>query len=666
MSGLQAPELDDRRFEDLVAEARSLIPRYAPEWTDHNESDPGIALMQLFAWFTDLTLYRVNQIPERAYVKYLQLLGIQTRPATPATVELTFTTTGLTTDALVPSGTQVATSGGDPGPVVFEVEEGFTAIGARLAAIQGYDGFSYRDLTAANDVAGQSFEPFGAHTHEGAALLLGFDTPAALAATPITVYAYVRAPTSAMAVAAEAVRETVALALPAEVVAEFHDGTGWEPVAIQVDETRAFSVSGRLVIAGPGARAANVVVGAVNASLCWLRLRLVRSRYQTAPRLDQVAVNTVRAVQAVTVRDEVLGGTTGLPDQGPFVLSEIPVVRGDPDDGGGIRWRSDGGRVVVGDIELVVDEGSGFEPWQQVDDFLASSPSDPHFVLDRTTGEIRFGDGHTGRIPVANAANPGANIVARWYRAGGSAGGNVGAGSLTTMQTAAPGIATVTNALSASGGADEERVEDAKRRAPSALKSKGRAVTAEDFEVVALDAPAAVGRVRALPLRHPAHPGVDVPGAVTVLVVPASPGPAPQPTETTLQIVCQHLNRHRLITTEVFATGPTYRRVRVLGDLILTRDRDLATVRLAVAERVTQWLHPLRGGDDGLGWPFGGTVYASSLLGAVLGVPGVARIRDNQLLVELDGEVQAFCRDVELGEGELIEALEPELLVAYS
>ena len=51
---LTAPNLDDRRFDDLVAEARALIPRYTPEWTNHNESDPGIAIMQLFAWFTDL------------------------------------------------------------------------------------------------------------------------------------------------------------------------------------------------------------------------------------------------------------------------------------------------------------------------------------------------------------------------------------------------------------------------------------------------------------------------------------------------------------------------------------------------------------------------------------------------------------------------------------
>ena len=68
-------------------------------------------------------------------------------------------------------------------------------------------------------------------------------------------------------------------------------------------------------------------------------------------------------------------------------------------------------------------------------------------------------------------------------------------------------------------------------------------------------------------------------------------------------------------------------------------------------------MHPLTGGDDGGGWPFGGAIYSSSLFRVLLAVPGVARLRDNQVEVILDGERQTFCRDVELNRGELIEAL---------
>ena len=191
-------------------------------------------------------------------------------------------------------------------------------------------------------------------------------------------------------------------------------------------------------------------------------------------------------------------------------------------------------------------------------------------------------------------------------------------------------------------------------------------MTAEDFELIAQDSPANVARAHALPLVNPRLPGVEMPGAVTVLVVPDAPGNAPRATPATLAAVCAHLDRHRLITTEVFASCPTYRQVRVVADVVVLPDADPAQVRQALADALVTYLHPLRGGDDAQGWPFGGTIYSSALFRVVLGVPGVARIRDNQLTVELDEERQPFCRDVEIGTGELIEPLDPDLRVTYS
>ena len=73
------PKLDDRSFNDIVEEAISMIPRYAPEWTNHNPSDPGITLIELAAWMTDLLIYRLNQVPDKNYVAFLNLLGIKLR-----------------------------------------------------------------------------------------------------------------------------------------------------------------------------------------------------------------------------------------------------------------------------------------------------------------------------------------------------------------------------------------------------------------------------------------------------------------------------------------------------------------------------------------------------------------------------------------------------------
>src|SRR5215471_14625783 len=107
---LPAPNLDDRGFQDILDEARRLIPRYCPEWTDHNLSDPGITLLELFAWMTDLLIFRLNRVPDRNYIKFLELIGVQLQAAVPAKAELLFTLSApQPMDVFIPRRTAVTT-----------------------------------------------------------------------------------------------------------------------------------------------------------------------------------------------------------------------------------------------------------------------------------------------------------------------------------------------------------------------------------------------------------------------------------------------------------------------------------------------------------------------------------------------------------------------------
>lgn len=90
LPNLPKSDLDDRRFEDLVEECLLRIPRYCPEWTNYNPSDPGITLIELFAWLTDQMMQRFNQVPRRHYVAFLELLGVRLQPPSPAQTDLTF------------------------------------------------------------------------------------------------------------------------------------------------------------------------------------------------------------------------------------------------------------------------------------------------------------------------------------------------------------------------------------------------------------------------------------------------------------------------------------------------------------------------------------------------------------------------------------------------
>jgi hypothetical protein len=72
---LTVPNLDDRSYADLLAEARALIPALAPDWTDHNLADPGITLVELFAWLTEMLLYRLNQVTDQNRLAFLRLIS---------------------------------------------------------------------------------------------------------------------------------------------------------------------------------------------------------------------------------------------------------------------------------------------------------------------------------------------------------------------------------------------------------------------------------------------------------------------------------------------------------------------------------------------------------------------------------------------------------------
>jgi phage-related baseplate assembly protein len=645
---LQAPNLDDRQYSDIVAEAETLIPRYAPEWTNYNESDPGTTLVELFAWLSEILIYRLNQVPDLNYIKFLQLLGIELQAAQPARADLTFTPARLDlVSTIVPIRTQISASSDSGTPVLFETDASLVVIGAILAAVQTFDGFGYTVQTQKNGNAGQWFQPFGQNPKPGNALMLGFRSPVAFPQDQINLA--VSLYTSSL------VRPVIqcagALPPPATLAWEYWNGSLWVTIDIDQDDTRAFSQDGHILFPGPGNDVVTAALGNVSETLYWIRARIEQTTYEMAPKIAAIRTNTISATQAITFTDEVLGATDGTPSQ-TFQVTNTPVMHLDSPL---TAVNADGTKVTISSVRLEIDEGEGFNVWQEVDDFLSSKPTDRVFTIDRNTGVITLGDGEHGEIALINPANTTSNVVARWYRAGGGSNGNVGATTITQIQTSLPGINSAINYEPATGGTDEETVTAAKERAQSALQSKNRAVTAGDYEYLASQAPGAnVRRTQALPLYHPDFPAGQVPGVVTVIVVPNSEDPNPMPNNTTLQAVCAYLDQHRLLTSELYVVGPVYRKIKVGVQLVVQPGADLATVKNAAQNSLATFFHPLTGGNDGTGWPFGGEIYYSDVYRRILDVDGVLRIQDNQLLIWLDDQPQQFCRDVPINPGELL------------
>ena len=643
------PVIDDRTFDDIVTEARSRIARYTPEWapvwTDVNDSDPGVTMVQLFAWLTEMLIYRLGKVPDLNYLKFLELMGIQLNPAGPALAEITFPVVPTNSEpyVIVPLHTQVSAPSPEGGPpLIFETDRAIFALTASLAAVVPYDGFQF-DPVDPDSLAG--FNPFGTQPGKDAALLLGFQYAGAFPAQIELNLNFWLTQQGGSTTSGNCSLPDTQVFPGAKLTWQYWSGAGWFSLGLLKDETLGLQRSGHVYVKTPALGAMQRgTFGGITQPLYWVRALITSGRYEKQPVVLAVRTNTAPATQAQTVRDEVLGGSTGLPNQ-TLPLANTPILDGT--------------------LQIQVDQGDGFKDWKLVQDFFGSGPNDLVYVLDRTTGQIRLGDGQNGAIPVANANRPNNNIVARTYRYGGGQQGNLAAGALATLVNSITGIdsANVKNLFAAYGGSDEETLDDAKARAPQALRSRDRAVTKPDFEYLAMQA-GNVARAFAMPLVHPSFPGVQVPGVVTVIVVPDSTDPSPLPSDGTLRTVCAYLNVRRLLTTELYVIPPTYQKVMVHAEVIAENSADLAEVTNAVQAALTDYFHPLHGGEDGLGWPFGGTIFFSRVYQKILEIPGVNRIE--KVLITLDKTQYPACQDVPIQPAALLYSTDHEVLVTYS
>ena len=185
MARIPEVTLDDRTFQDLVNEARLRLSQRCPEWSEHNVSDPGITLVELFAWLTEAIIYRLNRVPEKLHVTLLNLLGIQLEPPVAATTVLRFRLAAPATDAVeIPAGeTEVGTvRTANEEAVIFQTAEDFTIPPARPVFYAVKRGGAVKDIGVANGIAkpkGADQNAFGSPPKAGDALYIGFDVPLA-------------------------------------------------------------------------------------------------------------------------------------------------------------------------------------------------------------------------------------------------------------------------------------------------------------------------------------------------------------------------------------------------------------------------------------------------------------------------------------------------------
>ncbi|MFD4669925.1 baseplate J/gp47 family protein [Lentzea sp. NPDC058450] len=627
---LVPPNLDDRTFDDLVEDATKLIEQYAPQLTTRAPSDPGMTLVELFAYLVEQLIYRLNQVPAKSQVAFLNLLGVTCAAAVPARTLLTFTPIAGRS-VLVPKAVRAQTRGTESQPpVVFQTETDCRVVPGVVEKVFLVE----KTAAGAEGVpvdAAPMLPPDPAPTRidlapprDRAMILLGFSKDFVLPVETLDVYVEVEYRVQGVDEPIPADLATASWTFSSDTAPAGDpkkEPKDWPRLAVEIPPVLVGpSHAGRVRLRLPAAP-----VWTAQNPFAWNRkpagatandparrwIGLVLQHPTAAQRVTVLRVlpNTVPASTALTAgRDapEVAGVATGTAQLLPLRNRPVFLDRSNPDP--------------LHHVEVAIDG----TPWRLAQPDTTAPAT---FHLDPSSAEITFG------TPSGRPAPPrGSAVTARYRYVASGAAGNVAAGAVTMPAEGIADIAGVTNPVGGSGGADEESVEKAKLRAPQLLRTRDRAITAEDYEFLARQALPEIAKVRCLPpyvdkTRGPwTYAGlVRAPGNVHVLVVPRGDEGVARPDPSVAQVhqVISALDAARDVTAALRVSGPRYLpvkvsvRAKVFPGAVSGGQTTVALVEEEIRRSITAFLHPTRGGDSGDGWEIGQNLYASDLYRAI-------------------------------------------------
>lgn len=648
-------------------------------------------MIELFSWLTDQMLLRFNQVPRRNYVAFLELLGIRLKPPAPARTAVTFyLSTSLSNLYQIPAETEVATEQTETDPsTIFSTDQPLTIGQPQITHLLTapteesiptmlQDRFSHLwDQDNEGHWQGQEEIIFNERPESGNCFYLVFGAEQAITGNVIALTVGGEVATSIGINPAQPPRRW-----------EAWNGQTWVNVLMQESDDHSKGFSFHQANASAGVQTADIILHLPQdfptAQFATYQGRWVRcvcteapasqSSYSRSPRIMSASTRsiggTVNATQCTVIHDELVGESNGLPGQ-IFQLLGAPILP-----------RKDGDHL------LVLPPDGIPQVWQEVEEFSESTAEDRHYVIDSTTGRLQFGplvkepghlreqtqwrantqtqvrtgtllqtDGTLTRMERQYGAVPpkGATLRMVAYRTGGGQAGNVQNHTLTTVKSAVPYVAAVTNHIPARNGADAESIEDAALRVPRMLRTRDRAVTLEDFEALAIDA--GKGAIARSCCPEPDNP---VPGLVDVILVPhtntaniqRAEGLHPDSFGLTPQLETQiqkYLDERRLIGVKVNLKTPEYVGVMVQTELGLDPEYSNPQAQEMILHdlrvQLYNFLNPITGGRDGQGWPFGKPVYPSDVITLIQGSRGV-RYLGAVLLYELRKQNNRWVRSL--------------------
>ena len=677
---IRLPNLDDQRYSDIVETAKRRIPVIFPEWTDMNEHDPGITMIELFAWLKEMQQYYLNRLSDSSYENMLRMLGIEVQSPVPATAEVRF----RSAPEYVMKGAEALGSDG----LVYVNETPFERQPFALGRIYLEAGGSVHDVTELMRDRDADVYPFGSTRNDGQRrLYIGleilhedfFSKGATLVFDIADKCPIPRNP------AREGCR------IPRELVWEYSTAEGFKPCIEVRDETLALSYSGEVRLSADLDIEETTAGGKLPAGK-YFRVSLVEGGCEEMPAISTIYTNHLFLTQKTrgssfvdlvsdgspaVIRDKLLSDglsyvlvrdTAGwrYADHATIINNRsevtidlehcdlVPVQDGQPnlrvifagehfgrtrmffsssglpDQSFSIETDDD---VLTDTLRIMVSQQDehGDPLWVDytyTDSLALAGPYDRVFTYDRDNRVILFGDNENGEVPERGED---AIMVISCEYTGGSRG-NLRRGNLKLLDSGL-GEYEIEQPRDASGGCDKETLKQALDRLKLHLNDCTKAVSAEDYHTLALRTPGVrIADAKAIPCFDPDQPnaGMDkLAGTVTLAVLPYSNDEFPLPDESFLAAVREHMEDYRMITTCLKVIAPIYVKVDITAEV-----RCSVSERAQISQCVEDAVRRLYSVYVSGGAKFGEPVSENSVIAEINSVEGVLAVSRLQIHIE--------------------------------
>lgn len=582
---LKVPQLDDLTYEQRVNRSISRIPAMTDQWTDFNSHDPGITVIQTYAWLTDMLNYYMNATGDVHVQKYLKLLGIEQQPARPSEGFLVIEE--LSQPVRLSKGTRFFA-----GEIPFELMEDTVCECNRFCSyIQETDG-NGMDLTAFAGTDGEFTEVFAEQFTEASAAYFGFEKPLKDADR---LYINVKP---------EKKRNPFGTQFQfCTLTWEYYTKDGWKPLEV-TDETSGFLKSGLLQV-----HLEEPMEGwhhpQGNETAYYIRCILKENAYDAMPLIGKIYVNPLGVVQKETVCHEgetleqlQIGTTDGCADQ--KVLFDYPDV-----------WQFS--------LLLVDEKQATKELWTMTEHLEEADYKARVFHYDPESRMICFGDGIHGMVPVQ-----GQKICVTALELSRLDQGNVLPGEIRTTDCAALKEARFYNPEAASGGRAAESLSKMRRRLEDTLFVQNRLASEEDYERIILGTPGLMlDLVHVIPgsVYGELHRQNRGQNEIMVVVKPYSRSLTPKLSKAYQSILTEYIEQYRLINTKVTVVSPGYvgievhAKIRLQSDTQEAREAVECCIRRAVDHREKEK-------------PFGAVISYGKLFTALEALEEVKRVEE--------------------------------------